>query len=215
MDTIDTLKEHKTGSKENKLVVLNPVTEKLSDLPEAWSPYSSNLQQHQSQEKQNSNPTDLKSSPIVSCYCCPTRECRRKNISFPFAEPASTSKDPTSLMSTFEKSLLSMYAADKAGFMNPLTQANSLFPSSSAYGEYDATSLASLACLQSSLMGGSAAANMLMSPVSHSSTTAASRASPSSPSLPGKSGLERMLESELLKQAKEKQSGPMLLGQGK
>jgi hypothetical protein len=144
--------------------------------------------------RQASNPSAQgeAKSPIVSCFCCPTRECRRKGLTaFPFGDH--TSKDPN-LMSTLEKSLLSMYA-DKGNFLNPLAQGNNVFGAS--FGEFDPTALASLACLQSSLLGGSS--GLL------AAAAATSSGSPTLPALPAKSGLELMLENEMLKQSKEKQ----------
>ena len=202
MDSIDNMKDQKSpGFNDNRLVVLNHVTEKLSDPPESWLSYSASLQQQQQQQQQQQpekKPSSVPSgqdeakSPIVSCYCCPTRECRRKGLTaFPFGDH--TSKDPN-LMSTLEKSLLSMYA-DKGGFLNPLAQGNNVF--GAGFGEFDPTALASLACLQSSLLGGSS--GLL------AAAAATSSGSPTLPGLPGKSGLELMLENEMLKQSKEKQ----------
>ena len=200
MDSIDNMKDQKSpGFNDNRLVVLNHVTEKLSDPPESWLSYSASLQQQQQQQQQpEKKPSSVPSgqdeakSPIVSCYCCPTRECRRKGLTaFPFGDH--TSKDPN-LMSTLEKSLLSMYA-DKGGFLNPLAQGNNVF--GAGFGEFDPTALASLACLQSSLLGGSS--GLL------AAAAATSSGSPTLPGLPGKSGLELMLENEMLKQSKEKQ----------
>ena len=191
MDTIDNLKEQKIPHKDNKLVVLNHVTEELSDPSESWlatASFPSSMQQQQPEK--SVTPSESK-SPVVSCYCCPTRECRRKGVAFPFADH--TSKDPN-LISTLEKSLLSMYA-DKSSFMNPLAQGNNIYGAS--FNDFDpATSLASLKCLQSSLMGTSSA--LLSGSVS-----------PVVPGLPVKSGLERMLESEMKKQAKDKLSPPV------
>ena len=199
MDSLENMNDQKSpGFNDNRLVVLNHVTEKLADPAEAWLSYSASLQQQQQQQQAEKKPTSNPSaqgeakSPIVSCFCCPTRECRRKGLTaFPFGDH--TSKDPN-LMSTLEKSLLSMYA-DKGGFLNPLAQGNNVFGAS--FGEFDPTALASLACLQSSLLGGSS--GLL------AAAAATSSGSPTLPGLPGKSGLELMLENEMLKQSKEKQ----------
>ena len=184
MDMMDTLKDQKPTTKDNPLVVLNPVTEELSDPPSTWLSYQNSLQQQGEKLTANTSQNQSK-TPTVSCFCCPTRECRRNSL-FSFSDNAS-SKDPN-MMSAIEKSLLALYA-DKSGYMNPLAAAT-LYGNS--FNEFDPSSLASLACLQSSLLN--AGGNMMCgssSPLSNVS---------------GKTGLERMLETEIGKQSKESSS---------